>query len=301
MGVLNLGYACIEAGDLARWRDFARNVVGLGVSEDGDERLRLRMDDRPFRFEIAKSLTDRFAIAGWECSDAASFERLVARLEIQGTKVTRLEPAAARERCADAVARFTDPCGNVGELYWGHWSDYAPFISPAGVSGFKTAEMGLGHVVLPAPDLNAMRRFYSDLLDFGQTDEMWFQFPGPDGAIDAGLHFLHAEGPRHHALALFEGSAPAGCIHMMVEMANLDDVGRCLDRAEAGEYPITSSFGRHSNDQMLSFYVQTPSGFDLEIGCDGIRCSDWSRWVPTRSLVADLWGHKWKAATEVTA
>jgi 3,4-dihydroxy-9,10-secoandrosta-1,3,5(10)-triene-9,17-dione 4,5-dioxygenase len=42
---------------------------------------------------------------------------------------------------------------------------------------------------------------------------------------------------------------------------------------------------------MLSVYVVTPGGFMLEFGCEGLRI-DWRNWVPTHSLVPDLWGHK---------
>ena len=74
----------------------------------------------------------------------------------------------------------------------------------------------------------------------------------------------------------------------------LDDVGRTLDRCARNGVHVSSTFGKHSNDMMLSFYVQTPGGFDLEFGCDGMR-PDWNTWVPTYSLVADLWGHAWSA------
>ena len=43
---------------------------------------------------------------------------------------------------------------------------------------------------------------------------------------------------------------------------------------------------------MLSFYVRTPGGFDLEFGCSGLQ-PDWNTWVPTHSLIPDLWGHRW--------
>ena len=75
----------------------------------------------------------------------------------------------------------------------------------------------------------------------------------------------------------------------------LDDGARraALDRCVAAGWHISSTFGRHSNDGMISFYVATPGGFDLEVGCMGLT-PDWSTWVPTRSLIPDLWGHQWQ-------
>jgi 3,4-dihydroxy-9,10-secoandrosta-1,3,5(10)-triene-9,17-dione 4,5-dioxygenase len=55
---------------------------------------------------------------------------------------------------------------------------------------------------------------------------------------------------------------------------------------------MSSSLGKHSNDYMVSFYVQTPGGFDLEFGCQGMQ-PDWNTWVPTQSVIGDLWGHRW--------
>ena len=32
---------------------------------------------------------------------------------------------------------------------------------------------------------------------------------------------------------------------------------------------MTVSLGRHTNDEMISFYLRTPSGFDIEYGFGG--------------------------------
>jgi 3,4-dihydroxy-9,10-secoandrosta-1,3,5(10)-triene-9,17-dione 4,5-dioxygenase len=43
---------------------------------------------------------------------------------------------------------------------------------------------------------------------------------------------------------------------------------------------------------MTSFYVQTPAGFDLEIGCDGLVI-DPATWETTRHEAISVWGHVW--------
>jgi 3,4-dihydroxy-9,10-secoandrosta-1,3,5(10)-triene-9,17-dione 4,5-dioxygenase len=103
---------------------------------------------------------------------------------------------------------------------------------------------------------------------------------------------MHADNPRHHNLALMGAPVPSGCVHIMLEARTLDDVGYALDRCMSRGVHISSTLGRHSNDLMVSFYALTPGGFDIEIGCMGLQV-DWSRWVPTRSLAPDLWGHRW--------
>ncbi len=85
-------------------------------------------------------------------------------------------------------------------------------------------------------------------------------------------------------------SPAAGIVHLMVEVATLDDVGRALDRCTRRKAPISSTLGRHANDLMVSFYVQTPSGFDIEYGTDGQVVDD-GTWVSRESTAVSLWGH----------
>src|SRR5437868_2906617 len=79
---------------------------------------------------------------------------------------------------------------------------------------------------------------------------------------------------RHHSLAFMPGETPSGIVHLMVEVENADDVGLCLDRALRRKVPMSATLGRHVNDKMLSFYMKTPSGFDIEFGCEGLEVED---------------------------
>ncbi|MCP4904497.1 MAG: hypothetical protein GY910_05915 [bacterium] len=63
-----------------------------------------------------------------------------------------------------------------------------------------------------------------------------------------------------------------------------------LDRATRDDIPITSTLGRHKNDQMLSFYMQSPGGFDVEIGTGGLRVG--TDWVAHEFCEGDVWGHQ---------
>jgi len=74
------------------------------------------------------------------------------------------------------------------------------------------------------------------------------------------------------------------------ETASLDDVGRALDRCTRRGAPVSGSLGRHANDLMVSFYVRTPGGFDVEYGTDG-RLVDDASWISRESTAVSLWGH----------
>jgi hypothetical protein len=54
---------------------------------------------------------------------------------------------------------------------------------------------------------------------------------------------------------------------------------------------IKRVLGRHSNDRMVSFYAQTPSGFDVEYGWGG-RLIDDATWTVTEIEHGTLWGHR---------
>jgi 3,4-dihydroxy-9,10-secoandrosta-1,3,5(10)-triene-9,17-dione 4,5-dioxygenase len=80
----------------------------------------------------------------------------------------------------------------------------------------------------------------------------------------------------------------------MIEVSSLDEVGRALDRSSRRGAPVSASLGRHANDFMVSFYVRTPGGFDVEYGTDGLVVDD-ATWVSRETTAISLWGHKWAA------
>ncbi|HXY75398.1 MAG TPA: VOC family protein [Steroidobacteraceae bacterium] len=292
MTVRSLGYVVVEATDLAAWRKFALEVIGLMEGPSGpDGSLRLRVDERPFRISVVPGKRNRFVSSGWEFRDAAELSAVIAALRGASVEVRVGSAAEAENRRVREIAFCSDPSGNALELFHGRTYDYAPFASPRGLTGFVAGDLGMGHVVLPAPALAATRAFYQRL-GFADSDEMWLQMsPNPQDP-KLGLHFLHAANPRHHSLALMGAPMPSGCVHIMLEASSLDDVGFALDRCLASGAHISSTLGKHSNDFMVSFYVATPGGFDLEFGCHGLQ-PDWNTWVPTQSAIPDLWGHRW--------
>jgi len=299
MAVKSLGYVIIEARDLSAWTEFANNIAGLMSVESGrDDVVLFRMDDRPFRFWVQKGERDAFVAPGWEFASREDFEAALAKLEAAGRPVDRADTMEARARQVYELARSSDPAGNAMELFYGRFVDYATFISPVGVSRFVTGDngdMGLGHVVLTAPNFEETHDFYKSVLGFGDTDLGRFYLMG-GGPEDKGIGFafLHCNS-RHHSLALGQmPESPNGAVHMMLEVGSLEDVGRAYDRVlkSKGKVPLSATLGRHVNDKMTSFYMQTPGGFDIEYGWNGLVI-DPATWTATTSLAVSDWGHKW--------
>ena len=94
-------------------------------------------------------------------------------------------------------------------------------------------------------------------------------------------------------MALGEGPVPpSGCVHIMLEYPSLLEVGKAHDRMKALGYVESATLGQHFNDETVGFYVRSPSGFDLEVGCDSLVI-DPATWEVTRHQGISVWGHEW--------
>ncbi len=294
MSVAASGYLRIAATDVDAWMDFGTSVLGLmdADREDAGGARFLRMDDHPFRLMIEPGEADRLIAAGLEYTTESAWRATCDALAAAGHTVDAGAPEEARRRCVTAFATVQDPSGNTLELYWGRELDYVPLNSAAGVPGFvttfqRTGDLGFGHFVLPAAESDATIAFYTDLIGTGITDTLY-----PPGMEGIKITFMHANNPRQHSLALFNGPHPAGVVHIMVEVSSMDEVGRAYDRAQKGGYFISATLGRHVNDNMCSFYVLAPGGIAVEYGYDGLLV-DWSVHTPTESSEGDVWGHEY--------
>ena len=290
--IRSLGYLRIEATDVGAWRDYGLKVLGM-VEGRGSVQgaLYLRMDDFPARLVIVPGEHDRLMEAGWECANAEGLQRVRDALDVEGVPYKEATAAELKDRRVDEMIRFADPSGNQLEVFHGAALEHRRVVSPYG-HRFVTAEQGLGHVVLSTRDDAEALHFYRDVLGFRLRDSMRLppQLVGrPADGPPAWLRFFGCN-PRHHSLAFLPMPTPSGIVHLMVEVEKSDDVGLCLDRALRRKVPMSATLGRHVNDKMLSFYMKTPGGFDVEFGCEGLNVDDHD-WIARESTAVSLWGH----------
>lgn len=293
MGIKALGYVIVETAQPAKWDEFLNDLVGAMRGPDAaDGAAHYRIDQRPFRFRIVPGSREHFTAAGYEVADAAALDALAGAIAAAGRPVEKGSAADAAVRGVAAFVRTSDPAGNGLEFYHGDSVADTPFVSPLGVAGFVTGDMGMGHAVFSAPNFDETVTFYRDVVGFRETDMPRFHLFGPD-APSMGFAFLHADNGRHHSIALGEGPIPpSGAVHLMVEYPNLVEVGKAHDRMKALGYPESATLGQHFNDETVGFYVQTPGGFDLEVGCDSLVI-DPASWQVTRHEGISQWGHDW--------
>jgi 3,4-dihydroxy-9,10-secoandrosta-1,3,5(10)-triene-9,17-dione 4,5-dioxygenase len=290
--IRGLAYFVTEIDQLDEWRRYAEDVLGMMTAPAPGGGLYVKMDERPFRILVVEGAQRRYLASGWEVAGEAAFKDALVALGNAGVGYELAAPELCRQRGMQAIALLTDPSGNRHELGWGHLSDCQPFVSPQGVPRFLTGGMGMGHTVLPSPNFDASAAFFRDVLGFGLSDIFNFR-PDPDGPAIR-IHFLHCNNARHHSLAIAEYPVPSGCVHVMVEVDSMTEVGRAHDRMTARQVPISATLGEHLNDRMTSFYMKTPSGFDLEFGCGGLQV-DWAGHSPFEFTRVSIWGHDFSA------
>jgi 2,3-dihydroxybiphenyl 1,2-dioxygenase len=265
--IKNLAYVGFESPNAEEWRTFGPDVLGAELAPDQpDGAVRLRIDQAAHRITVHPGERNDVAYLGWEVRD---LDATVAAVEDAG--LTVVDHA------------FVDPLGFRHELVTK--VTQGPAFTPGRpMSGFVTGEQGLGHVVLIVPDLAVASSFYTDVLGLRPTD-----------SVEAGLslRFFHCAGhaARHHTVALASVPGMVGLHHLMLEVSTLDDVGAALDIVNERGLRLPMSLGRHTNDLMTSFYVRTPSGFEIEYGTGGLMVDDDSWQVATHDSQS-IWGHK---------
>ncbi len=291
MEIKELGYALIGAPDLQKWRDYGTQVLGMSDHEGPDGALYLKMDARDFRLGVIQQDEDDFYCAGWGVADEAAFNGRREVLVNAGVTVTAGTEAEKKLRRVHDFFWFTDPAGQRHEVYWGAIAAYEPFVSPVGVSGFVTNDLGFGHVVMATLKIEETVEFWLSVMGFKISDIINFDM-GPENP-PIRIFFLHCDNGRQHSLAIAELEHPTGLQHLMVEVNTMDDVGYGLDRVASTETPLALSLGRHVNDNMLSFYMVSPGGFMVEYGTEGM-VMDWDRHNVFESTKGSHWGHKFQ-------
>lgn len=284
---LRLSYLVFAVRDLARWRRFAGDFLGLPAPvRNIDGSLGYRIDGQAQRLILQQGNADDLAALGWEVNDEEVLRAITVAAGKAGARPEEADAAHCHARRVGRLLRFSDPAGNVNEIVIAPEQASTPFRSEAFPGGFRTGAMGLGHAVLVARDRPAMERFYRDVFGFGVSQRLDVSL----GPITMQGTFLYAN-PRHHSLALFDMPVRKRLQHFMLEAVAVHDVGVALERARAMKVPVTLDLGQHpAPDSTLSFYGRTPSGFEFEIGTGaGLLEAGVDGEVQT---VTSDWGHR---------
>ncbi|HEU5151619.1 MAG TPA: VOC family protein [Iamia sp.] len=286
---IELAHLVIEVPDPTSLTLTLAEVVGLEAGEPtpaGD--LTWRDDDRAQRLVVREGAANDAVAVGFEAVDAAALDATVARLRALGLDVVE-DAERAGERRVERLVRAPAPWGGDVEVVLGTARADAPFRSDLVPGGFLTEGVGFGHVVFATAAFEESVALLTEGLGFAQSD--WLEMEIAAG-IELEVRFFHCNA-RHHTVALARApfALPQRLHHVMFEMNERDDVGAAFDRLWATDLGIPNGLGRHDNDGMFSFYLQTPAGFQIEVG-HGARVitDDWDD--DRRYDAISAWGHQ---------
>ncbi len=282
--VTELAYMGFNITDADAWRDYAAGCVGMEVLDEGEvDRFYLRMDHWHHRFIMHVGGDDDLAYCGWRVTGPRELEEMARQLDDAGIEFRAASAAEAEERHVLGLLKLDDPGGNPTEIFYGARVETKFPFHPGRrmYGGFVTGDQGIGHCILRQEDPAAAAAFYEVL---GLSGAVEYKLKMPNGIV-AEIYFMHCN-DRQHSLAFGLGPQEKRINHLMLEYQQLDDLGMAHDIIRGREIDVALQLGKHSNDQALTFYMATPSGWLLELG-----------WGARRSLTqqeyytGDIFGH----------
>ncbi len=280
---MEVAYAVLEVPDVAGIGAFLTETVGLAPGPPTPSGAATVTND---------AAVHRLIVDEGPAGDlvAVGIEHHASDLDAAAARAGAVEdPALAAERRVERLAVVDAPWGAPVELVTGLERLAVPAPTPMVPGGFLTAGQGFGHVVVATTSFDESVAFLTDALGFTQSD--WLEQELAPG-IDLEVRFFHCN-RRHHSFALARApfELPARLHHLMVEVNDRDDVGAAFDRAFASGLPIPNGLGRHDNDGMFSFYVESPAGFQVEVGHGAVQVSE--PWRGNRQYDRiSAWGHQ---------
>jgi 2,3-dihydroxyethylbenzene 1,2-dioxygenase len=262
--VTELAYFGFNITDGDAWRDYAANCIGMEVRDDGEsDRFYLRMDHWHHRFVMHIGKEDDLAYTGWRVAGPRELEAMARQLDDAKIKFKVGTAEQAQERHVLGLLKTTDPGGNPTEIFYGPRVDTNfPFYPGRRMyGGFVTGNSGIGHCILREDDVAAAAAFYEVL---GLSGSVEYKLKLPNGMV-AEPYFMHCN-DRQHSIAFGLGPQEKRINHLMLEYQHLDDLGAAHDIIRKRKIDVALQLGKHSNDQALTFYMASPSGWLVELG-----------------------------------
>jgi 2,3-dihydroxybiphenyl 1,2-dioxygenase len=291
-GRISLGYMVAESRKLPEWQRFARDGLGVHVDAIDAGTLALRIDAHQRRLIVSDGAAEDLTAIGWQLHDEHALQLALKRLRAASIDVREVGGAEAAARGVERLWAFTGPKRLRFELFT------RPLLTDAALqmqaSGFVTGTMGLGHFAMTTREPEAALRFFRRTFDARLSDTIEDKLNG----ITLELSFLRLN-ERHHSVAIAATRGQrmnplrTAIHHLNLQAASLDDVTEAYRRLRGMGCSIANAIGQHPNDRELSFYVASPSGFEIELGWNPIVVTEEAeaQWQPGHYRGISLWGH----------
>lgn len=289
-GASSMGYALIESEQFDSWQTFLQDGIGLHLQHASDDCLAFRMDSHQRRVIIKRGSAEDFSAVGWQLRDQATLDIALQRLRARGIAVQESTAAQAAERGVVRFWRVIGPKRMAIELFIEPLTSDEPLNMLC--AGFITGEAGMGHLAITSRRGKDMRRFWQEIFDARQSDTIVEQLAG----VTVDIEFFRVN-PRHHSIAIAQvRGLPIDPIrtkaqHMNLLTTSASELTAAFLRCRKLGFEMAHEIGEHPNDREQSFYVISPSGFEIELGWNALEVDE-SNWQPITHQGISLWGHK---------
>jgi len=244
-----IGHVALRVRDLEAAEEFATNLVGLHVTERGDDALWLSHGTAHHTLQYLRADEDAFDHLGLVATDAESVQIIRERVEAAGLEV--LETPAPRPAVEDGL--FFRAEGFTFEIYT-RMATVAPVVTTA------LRPSRLGHANFFVAEPARLQKVLKEILDFRVSDHA-----GPQG------EFLRCN-VDHHGIGVFPGE---GVVHHYAwEYPSMFEVAGMADAIDARGGSTLWGPLRHGMGRNIATYVKEPSGMLVEFYADLERIYD---------------------------
>ena len=217
-----LSYVVVETPHLEAWMEQAEQHIGLQVEVvEAGRCVCLRADEKFQRLLVTRTEGQASMGMGFELDNAEQLQTIRQRLEEAGYATTEGTAEELALRGVAGMIHFRDPDGVRLEVCHGLADAATPFVPGRPLGGFRTGDMGIGHVALITEHFDELSHLYRNIFGFRVSDHTQAPFR---------VEFLHCN-PRHHTMGLAHTGGPAKIYHLMLEYNDFDDLGRAYDMA----------------------------------------------------------------------
>lgn len=287
---VRMGYLVIASRKTDEWRRILGEGLGMQTETLPGNHVGARMDDHARRILIVPDGAEDLQALGVELADEQALNTVMRRLAARGVKPEQGTAEASELRGVERFWHFTGPKGLEIELF--HQPKLVASRPTMATSAFVTGEAGFGHMGLATRRPEAQKEFWGSIFDSRLSDRLNVSVTG----VPLRVEFFRFN-ERHHSYALvYTPGIKLDPIrtriqHFEVQVATLDDLTNAYERCRKAGIPISIEVGQHGNDRAISFYVRTPSGFDIEYGWNPVAVDE-ATWQGELWDSISIWGHR---------
>lgn len=243
-----LAYVALNVTDLDRSSRYYEELVGLNVTERGDEFVALRCSRDHHNLLLYPAGAPGIKRVGFELESAAELAKAQKHLEGLGISIESVSAEELKALRTVAAFRFRIPGSGLCFEFLVQMMQLAQAYAPN-----VTQIERLGHVVINVSDFDATLKFLNEQLGFQTSD-----------FVPGFAAFLRCfPNPLHHSLAILSGES-SHLNHVNFMVRDIDDVGRAMNRMKKADVDIVFGPGRHQPSESIFLYFLDPDRMTVE-------------------------------------